>query len=133
VRLSAKRRSASTPARLEYGKGTYIGAGKKASIRSAGGSLLASVLVRQDEKLAAFSDVFMAAASAAGTHGGHVHLEHVAYVWEAEQDAVIAVPRGLDPSVVDHDCAPSAVFMDGVDGERRTGPGRRGRWPLCAP
>jgi hypothetical protein len=130
---SAKRRSASTPARVEYGKETHTDARKKASTCSAGASLLASMMVRPNEKLAAISGVLMAAASAAGTHGEHVHLEDVVQVWEADKDAAIAVAHGLDPSVVDVACAPRVVFVDGVDEERRTGPGRRGRPSLCAP
>jgi hypothetical protein len=68
-------------ARVEYGKGTHIYARKEASARSAGAWLLASMLVRWDEKLVAVSGVLIAAASAAGTHGEHVDLEDLAQVW----------------------------------------------------
>jgi hypothetical protein len=99
----------------------------------AGASLLASMLVRPNEKLAAMSGVLMAAASAAGTHGEDVHLEDVHRFGRSDKDAVMGVAHSLDPSVVDVACAPRAVFVHGVDGERRTGPGRRGRSSLCAP
>jgi hypothetical protein len=89
------------------------------------------MLVRQEGKLAAISGVLVAAAN--GTHGEHVHLEDVAQVSEVDRNAAIAVAQGLDPFVVDVACAPRAVFVDGADGERTTGPGRRGGSSLCTP
>jgi hypothetical protein len=133
VHSSAQWVSASTPARVEYGKETHIDASKDAKTPSAGALLLASVLVRKDEKLAGISNVLMAVASAARTHEEHVHRKAVAQVWEADVDAGIAVWCGQDPCVVDVACAPRAVFVDGADEERRTGPGRRGRSSLRAP